>query len=423
MSFVTRGIITIFCAFVASTLANADADTPLVHTALEFGKEVFGHANLSNYVYYTLNHASERPFWIILQPCDGNPDLIVSKQDKTPTIHKYEYMSINGHRKTDKVQIVHSEGVLHIGIYGMTASNFTIKATYDGAAPKMIPGNKGLLRMATITSNKAVITWKPSRFIGKVMNSTEVAYKVYYTTDTEDSLTFGYNPRKKTLVDMPCGMKYSGVLAPGASKISKQGGQITYQHTINRLKPNTVYSVNVLAIQSDTEFAAYEVKSFKTIDFTPLSVGRWYRNSLKPGMYKHYRLEIGKLYTSDSKDNYHVQAHLKLRITLHSTLGDADVLVSRDVGPPTIYSSDYSSEAVTIDVIDIDYPQEHTAYYISVYSKDSSQYVLTTSISDVHASISQTRQTTKKKTEEKELPEWLSTLLHVLFEILKALSD
>jgi len=168
------------------------------------------------------------------------------------------------------------------------------------------------------------------------------SYYVYYAIEQENTTRLS---RIERLVDTECGMEYLAT-GTGQGELLNIEGDQRYFKRIDSLQPNTVYSVNVLAVNDDTgDRSAYSSVIVRTVNTRLLKLRFPVKDTVEQGQYKYYQLQIKNPERfNQAKDNYFQRKQVQLWFNLISNQGDADIYVSSE-SPSTFDDAEFSSES------------------------------------------------------------------------------
>jgi hypothetical protein len=341
----------------------------------------------SEYLYFRHEHNSTTPFWIVVDPCTGNPDLLISESNPEPSLQSYTYLSINS-KGSESIQITSGPGTYYMAVYGMTESKFRLVIETEERVRPVIP-NKGHIHVHSTSPSRVEIMWDPIRIaddfrnLGTTLESyedgsakmdTKFSYYVYYARESDNMTRLTKTER---LVDTECGMKYLSTES-GQGDLTNIEGEQRYFKRIDNLTPDAVYSVNVMAVNGKTGHRwAYSSVLVRTVNSRIMKLNSPVQDAVEQGQYKHYQLQIKNPERfNQAKDNYYQRKDVKLWFNLVSQQGDADIYVSTH-SPPTFDDAEFSSEGLQVDRLEVDVFDNTITYFISIYGKVKSTFDLT----------------------------------------------
>jgi hypothetical protein len=357
----------------------------------------------SEYKYYCYIHRDPSPFWIYVDPCNGNPDIFVSDSVVYPSMHVYSYLSING-RGTDVVEIQQGEGKYYIAVYGMTRTNFTILVS-SMFRKKIVPPEKGKVSVLKIAPTQVTLSWpiflkdENFTFSEKRVDFTQnrrqnrqqhkmEAVSVTSEREQESSLDdYKYTVysilendtilrESVSIIDTVCGMEYFGQIE-GSGNLALDREYAMYKH-VTGLRPNTMYSFNVLAEKNEITKVSYSAVTLRTVEFRELFFDKSERDKVREGEFVHFQIHVKNAERKIiSHDNYYRPKEVKVQFSLSSDQGDADMFVCENRGPATFDNYDYSSEALREDTLILDVFEPSMTFYVSVWGKQDTTFNLT----------------------------------------------
>jgi len=127
----------------------------------------------------------------------GNPDLYIKSGEDLPTLVSYHYLSTNS--RSDFLQISQGPGIYTIGVYGSTATNFSVEVTLHQRVK--ISALDPNIRLVHISPNTVRVMWYPVELLA-YDQSDEWQYMVYIAPEMKV---------RHSILDTPCGMQRFGI--------------------------------------------------------------------------------------------------------------------------------------------------------------------------------------------------------------------